>query len=95
MQPSTSQLSKTIVLDKADDKVNRLVVTSLDLPGIIIIDEATAPRGSDLTPQHTRFLRLVRQFTRLRESSMNHYIHPLNTIVIIANDDILHNMGHA
>ena len=94
MQPSTSQLSKTIVLDKADDKVNRLVVTSLDLPGIIIIDEATAPRGSDLTPQHTRFLRLARQFTRLRESSMNHYIHPLNTIVIIANDDILHNMGH-
>lgn len=53
-------------------------------PGVVVIDEATSPTDDAVMPQLARFL-------QLGEVAQGRKIHPLTTIVLLANDDIQHN----
>ena len=57
---------------------------AVENPGLIVIDEATAPTDPGVAPQLARFL-------QLGEAAAGRKVHPLSTIVLMANDDIQHN----
>lgn len=57
---------------------------AVENPGLIVIDEATASTDTGVAPQLARFL-------QAGEASIGRKIHPLTTIVLMANDDIQHN----
>lgn len=53
-------------------------------PSLVVIDEATSPTDVAVAPQLARFL-------QFGEVAQGRKIHPLTTIVLLANDDIQHN----